>query len=97
MFDQNATSPFVSMMSPQAQPQPQKPLRDSVKASVSKYLKTLKEEEINTLYDLVLAEVEAPLLEEVMAYTRGNQTKAAEMMGINRGTLRKKLKQYGMN
>ncbi len=42
-------------------------------------------------------EVEAPLLEEVMTYTRGNQTRAAIMMGINRGTLRKKLKQYGMN
>ena len=46
---------------------------------------------------MVLAEVEAPLLEEVMTFTRGNQTRAAIMMGINRGTLRKKLKQYGMN
>ena len=42
------------------------------------------------------AEVEAPLLEEVMAYTRNNQTKASIMLGLNRGTLRKKLKQYGL-
>ena len=38
-----------------------------------------------------------PLLDMVMQYTRGNQTRAALMMGINRGTLRKKLKKYGMN
>ncbi|MDU6453813.1 MAG: helix-turn-helix domain-containing protein [Enterobacter hormaechei] len=40
---------------------------------------------------------EQPLLDMVMQYTRGNQTRAALMMGINRGTLRKKLKKYGMN
>mgnify|MGYP003661637799 CR=1 FL=1 len=44
----------------------------------------------------VTTEIEAPLLEEVMTYTRGNQTRAANLMGINRGTLRKKLKQYGL-
>ena len=45
----------------------------------------------------VLAEVEHPFLDMVMQYTRGNQTRAANMLGINRGTLRKKLKQYGMS
>jgi Fis family transcriptional regulator len=45
---------------------------------------------------MVLAEVEAPLLEEIMHYTRNNQTKASQMLGLNRGTLRKKLKQYGL-
>ncbi len=51
---------------------------------------------MNDLYELVLAEVEQPLLDMVMQYTRGNQTRAALMMGINRGTLRKTEK-YGMN
>ncbi len=51
---------------------------------------------VNDLYELVLAEVEQPLLDMVMQYTCGNQTRAALMMGINRGTLRKKLKKYGM-
>ena len=74
-----------------------KALRDSVKQAVNKYLKQLDNANIDNLYEMVLAEVEAPLLEEVMTYTRGNQTRAAIMMGINRGTLRKKLKQYGMN
>jgi len=45
----------------------------------------------------VLSEVEAPLLDIIMQHTRGNQTRAANMLGINRGTLRKKLKKYGMN
>ncbi|MFG1488271.1 helix-turn-helix domain-containing protein, partial [Oceanospirillum sp. HFRX-1_2] len=43
-----------------------------------------------------LAEVEAPLLEAVMAYTKDNQSQASEILGLNRGTLRKKLKTYGM-
>ena len=74
-----------------------KPLRDSVKASLKKYFSQLQGKEVNDLYDLVLAEVEKPLLDQIMQHTRGNQTKAATMMGINRGTLRKKLKKYGMN
>ena len=45
---------------------------------------------------MVLSEVEAPLLECVMEYTDSNQTKASKLLGLNRGTLRKKLKQYGM-
>jgi len=48
------------------------------------------------LYDLVLAEVEAPLLEVTLTYVQGNQSKAAELLGLNRGTLRKKLKQYDL-
>ena len=53
---------------------------------------------VNTsdVYQMVLAEIEAPLLQEIMAYTRNNQTKASIMLGLNRGTLRKKLKQYNL-
>ena len=51
---------------------------------------------MSELYPMVLAEMEIPLLEKVLEYTRGNQTKAAELLGLNRGTLRKKLKQYGL-
>ncbi|AWL13302.1 DNA-binding protein Fis [Saliniradius amylolyticus] len=97
MFDQNVTSPFTTTVTTSAQTQAQKPLRDSVKQAVNKYLKQLEDTNIDNLYEMVLAEVEAPLLEEIMTFTRGNQTRASLMMGINRGTLRKKLKQYGMN
>jgi Fis family transcriptional regulator len=97
MFDQNVTSPFTTTVTTPSQTLAQKPLRDSVKQAVAKYLKELNNNDIDNLYELVLAELEAPLLEEVMKYTRGNQTRASVLMGINRGTLRKKLKQYGMN
>lgn len=69
-------------------------LRDSVTIAVSHYLKELDGQLATDVYDMVLAEVEAPLLKEIMAYTRNNQTKASIMLGLNRGTLRKKLKQY---
>jgi Fis family transcriptional regulator len=49
------------------------------------------------LYDLVLAEIEQPLLEVVMSETRGNITKAAAFLGLNRATLRKKLQKYGLD
>ncbi|WP_416306914.1 DNA-binding transcriptional regulator Fis [Neptunicella sp. SCSIO 80796] len=97
MFEQTTSSPFTTIITTPSQTQAQKPLRESVKQAVNKYLKQLDNNNIENLYDLVLAEIEAPLLEEVMTHTRGNQTRASIMMGINRGTLRKKLKQYGMS
>ncbi|ASX26401.1 DNA-binding transcriptional regulator Fis [Candidatus Williamhamiltonella defendens] len=77
-------------------------LRDSVRQALKNYFFQLNDQELNAqhvtkLYSLVLAEVEQPLLEMVMEYTEGNQTLAANMMGINRGTLRKKLKKYAMD
>jgi Fis family transcriptional regulator len=98
MFEQNLTSEALTVTTVTSQDQiAQKPLRDSVKVSVKNYLAQLNGEDVNDLYELVLAEVEQPLLDMIMQYTRGNQTRAATMMGINRGTLRKKLKKYGMN
>lgn len=71
-------------------------LRDSVIHSLNNYLNQVDAEDISNLYEMVLAEVEAPLLQIVMKNTRSNQSKASLMLGLNRGTLRKKLKQYGM-
>ena len=71
-------------------------LRDSVTTAVKDYLAQLDGQLGTDVYQMVLAEVEAPLLEEIMGYTRNNQTKASRMLGLNRGTLRKKLKQYGL-
>ncbi len=72
-------------------------LRESVDQAIRTYFASLDGQTPADLYELVLAEVEAPLLERVMEFTRGNQTKAAIMLGLNRGTLRKKLKTYGLN
>ncbi len=98
MFEQNLTSRPLTVTTVTSQDQiTQKPLRDSVKASLKNYLAQLNDQNVDDLYELVLAEVEQPLLDIIMQHTRGNQTQAANMMGINRGTLRKKLKKYGMN
>ena len=71
-------------------------LRDSVEVSLSNYFHQLDGQPVTDVYQLVLSEIEAPLFEAVMTYTKDNQTKASEVLGLNRGTLRKKLKQYGL-
>ncbi len=71
-------------------------LRDSVEKALRNYFAHLDGQPVTDVYNMVLCEVEAPLLESVMNYVKGNQTKASEMLGLNRGTLRKKLKQYDL-
>lgn len=71
-------------------------LRDAVDLFVRRYLDEMDGEMSCDFYQLVLSEVESPLLEAVMDYTRSNQSKAAQMLGLNRGTLRKKLRQNGV-
>ena len=71
-------------------------LRACVKHSVENYFRHLDGHEASGLFDLVMAEVEAPLLETTLAHAGGNQSRAAEMLGINRATLRKKLLRYGL-
>lgn len=72
-------------------------LRDCVRSVLTNYFNDMEGHSVDDLYQLVLSEVEAPLLETVLGHTKGNQSKAAQMLGINRGTLRKKLKQYNIN
>ncbi|WP_276605961.1 DNA-binding transcriptional regulator Fis [Natronospirillum operosum] len=71
-------------------------LRDSVETAMNNYFQNLDGQDVNNVYQMVLSEVEAPMLEVVMRYTRDNQTRASQILGLNRGTLRKKLKQYGL-
>jgi len=71
-------------------------LRQEVKRAVGRYFLHLDGQAPDNLYQLVINEIEAPLLEVVMQQVDNNQSKAATMLGINRGTLRSKLKQYGM-
>ena len=71
-------------------------LRSQVERSLQRYFKQLDNEPATDLHRLVMSEVEAPLLEAVMRFTGNNQSKASIMLGLNRGTLRTKLKLYGM-
>ncbi|KAF0191989.1 MAG: Fis family transcriptional regulator factor for inversion stimulation protein [Gammaproteobacteria bacterium] len=72
------------------------PLASSVRVSLERYLSDLDGHSPDNLYQMVLEEIERPLFEIVMQFTGGNQSKAAEMLGINRGTLRKKLGQHNI-
>jgi len=71
-------------------------LREHVSVTVKQYLTELDGELTTGFYEMVLTQVEAPLLKEIMDYTNDNQTKASTLLGLNRGTLRKKLKQYNL-
>ncbi len=73
-----------------------KPLCKHTKDALDQYFATLNGDRPGDLYDLVIGEVERPLFEAVMDYTQGNQSQAAGILGINRGTLRKKLKTYSL-
>jgi Fis family transcriptional regulator len=71
-------------------------IQDVVRKSLDKYFRDLGEQEPCNVYDMVVLTVERPILEAVMARAEGNQSHAAEMLGINRNTLRKKLQQHGL-
>ena len=72
------------------------PIRRSVTSAIELFLLDMNGHEVNDLYHVVLSEVEPAILDVVMNFVEGNQTEAAEMLGISRGTLRKKLKLYGL-
>ena len=71
-------------------------LSSTVRKVMKQYFKDLDGEKTVDVYGMVLACVEKPLLEVVMNHAQGNQTKAAEVLGINRNTLRKKLQEHGI-
>lgn len=72
------------------------PLCRSVERSLNGFFKQLNGEEPSDLYQMVLDEVERPLLEVVMRESGYNQSRAARMLGLNRNTLRKKLRTHGL-
>ena len=73
-----------------------KPLCKHTEDALHNYFACLNGDRPGDLYELVMGEVERPLFKAVMDYTDGNQSQAAGILGINRGTLRKKLKSYSL-
>ena len=71
-------------------------LSSTVRKVMKQYFKDLDGEKTVDVYDMVIHCVEKPMLEVVMHHAQGNQTKAAELLGINRNTLRKKLQEHGI-
>ncbi len=72
-------------------------LAQCVTHSLESYFRELDGHDTSDLYQLVMTEVERPMLRSVMNYVNGNQSRAATMLGISRGTLRKKLNLYGLD
>lgn len=71
------------------------PLGECVRKALHFYLLNLDGHEVTDLHEMVIAEVERPMLEIVLAHTLGNQTRAARLLGMSRSTLRKKIAHYG--
>lgn len=71
-------------------------LDDCVKRTLNRYFRDLDGEAPHAVYDMVLRSVEKSMLEVVMRRTDGNQTTAADILGINRNTLRRKLNDYDL-
>jgi Fis family transcriptional regulator len=74
-----------------------KPLKECVFSAMKNYYTHIEGSEPSEVYDMLLSQIEPALLETTMEFTRGNQSKAAIMLGLSRGTLRKKLKRYGLD
>ncbi|XZG70995.1 helix-turn-helix domain-containing protein [Chitinibacteraceae bacterium HSL-7] len=72
------------------------PIAAVIETALTQYFDDLDGEAPCAVYDMVLARVEKPLLQLILARVDGNQTRAAELLGINRNTLRKKLQTYNM-
>ena len=68
----------------------------TVRKAIDGYFKDLDGEKASGVYDMVINCIEKPLLESVLTRVRGNQTHAAQMLGLNRNTLRKKMKAHGI-
>ena len=77
--------------------QDRKSLKYQVGLALRRYFKELDGSKATNVFEMVTKEVEKPMLEEVMKFCDGNKTKASKILGINRVTLRKKLKQYDLN
>ena len=74
-----------------------KNLPDNIDTLLDQYFSDLDGDEPNAIYEMVINTVEKPLLLYIMNKTEGNQSKAAKILGLNRNTLRKKLKQYNLD
>ena len=73
-----------------------KPLSEQVRKAMKKYFLALGDSNPANVYEMVMAEVEPELFKAVMKHTNFNQSKSADMLGMNRATLRKKLYRYNI-
>ena len=72
-------------------------LRELVRSTVEQYLDDMGDTPPDNLYDVLISEIEKPLIETVLAQTHGNQSKSAQILGITRATLRNRIQRYQIN
>ncbi len=96
-FQNNNKDDIDNMTAPTPTPTEISQLSHAVKHSIRRYLYELDGTLPNDMYDLVLKQIERPLFEAILEHTKGNQSRAAELLGLNRGTLRKKLRSYDLH
>lgn len=72
-------------------------LSDNVRAAMERYFNDMDGHEPSNLHELIMSQVEKPLIESVMDNTRGNVSRAAQLLGLNRATLRTRLQKYGLD
>jgi len=72
-------------------------LADCVRRNLNRYFRDLDGEAPHAIYDMVISSIEKPMIEVVMKQAQGNQTIAAEMLGIGRSTLRRKLAEHNLS
>ena len=70
------------------------PLRQNVQEAIRRYLEDMGHSQPECLYRIMMAQVEPPLIEEVLRYTQGNQSRTAKILGMTRNTLRTKINRY---
>jgi len=87
----------ISVNNSSSQTQEISQLSHAVKHSIRRYLYELDGAQPNNMYELVLKQIEQPLFEAILEHTKGNQSRAADLLGLNRGTLRKKLRCYNLH
>ena len=73
-----------------------KSLKYQVGLALRRYFNELDGNKATNVFEMVIKEVEKPMLEEVMKFCNGNKSQASKILGINRVTLRTKLKQYNI-
>ena len=71
-------------------------LADTVRRALERYFRDMDGEQPSDIYDMVLKNIEKPMIETVLGHAEGNQSLAAQMLGINRNTLRKKMRTHGI-
>jgi Fis family transcriptional regulator len=96
VFERHETERHDTSISRMNRKMSKESIQEVIQKSLEEYFNDLGEQQASNIYNMVVLTVEKPILEVVMLRADGNQSHAAQMLGINRNTLRKKLQEHGL-